>query len=314
MSVHMLEVRHLRLVRAIAEEGGPTRAAARLHLTQSAVSHQLAELERRLGVTLFARVRRKLTPTPAGARLLEEARTLLAELARVERDLHRAGERKRETLRIVVECFTNYYWLPGVVAELARDAPHVDVRICPEATREPVSALLRGAVDVAIVTSLVVDRSLVAAPLFGDEWAVVVPRSHPLAARAWVSAVELGKETLLSHDATRRDVERLRDLVAAERASMPRVISVPLLTDVLVDFVKTGLGVGLMSRWAATPYVARGEIVARRFTRGGLLERWVALSRRNGKGSHVHRFIELTRALGAPPPDRGGTRATRQKS
>src|SRR5688572_14449714 len=96
----MLEIRHLRLVRAIAEEGGPTRAAARLHLTQSAVSHQLAELEGRLGVVLFARVRRQLKLTPAGARLLEASRSMLAELSRVERELHQAAARKREVFRI----------------------------------------------------------------------------------------------------------------------------------------------------------------------------------------------------------------------
>src|SRR5437879_5091527 len=125
MSSPMLEVRHLRLVRAVAEEGGPTRAGARLHLTQSAVSHQLAELEGRLGVRLFARVHRRLTPTPAGARLVEEARVMLAELARVERDLHRVGERKREVVTIVTETFTSYSWLPEVMTALAEEAPHV---------------------------------------------------------------------------------------------------------------------------------------------------------------------------------------------
>src|SRR3954471_17077027 len=121
MSATMLEVRHLRLVRAIAEEGGPTRAAARLHLTQSAASHQLAEREGRRGVLLFTRVRRQLKLTPAGARLVESARALLTDLARVERELHQAGTRKREVLRIAVECFTSYHWLPPIVATLAAE-------------------------------------------------------------------------------------------------------------------------------------------------------------------------------------------------
>src|SRR5882672_5191457 len=119
MSQTIIEVRHLRLVRAIAEEGGPTRAGARLHLTQSAVSHQLAELEGRLGVRLFTRVQRKLTPTPACARFVEEARVMLAELARVERDLHRGAERKRVVVTIVTESFTSYPWLPEIMKALA---------------------------------------------------------------------------------------------------------------------------------------------------------------------------------------------------
>src|SRR5690349_2327774 len=149
MSASMLEIRHLRLVRAIAEEGGPTRAAARLHLTQSAVSHQLADLEGRLGVSLFTRVRRQFKMTPAGARLVEAGRAMLADLSRLERELYQAGTRRRETLRIAVECFTSYHWLPRVVSALAAEEPHVDVRIILEATREPVAALLRGALEIA---------------------------------------------------------------------------------------------------------------------------------------------------------------------
>lgn len=301
MSSQMLEVRHLRLVRAIAEEGGPTRAAARLHLTQSAVSHQLTELEGRLGVPLFARVRRKLQLTPAGARLLETARSVLGELARTERELHRAHGRQRAVVRVAVECFTAYHWLPAVIAGLATTTPAVDVRIIVEATREPVVALLGGTLDLALVSSPVSDRQLVTAPLFADEWTVILAPGHPLAARPYVSAVELGRETLFAHDAPRADVERLRDLISAERAAMPRVVPVPL-TEVLVELVAAGLGVAIVSRWAIAPAEARGDIVTRRLTRRGLAERWSAVYRRDGEAHlPLARFAELA-AAAAPAP------------
>jgi LysR family transcriptional regulator, regulator for metE and metH len=295
MSASMLEIRHLRLVRALAEEGGPTRAAARLHLTQSAVSHQLADLEGRLGVTLFTRVRRQFKLTPAGARLVEVARAMIADLSRLERELYQAGTRKRETLRIAVECFTSYHWLPKVASALAAEEPHVDVRIILEATREPVAALLRGALELALVSSPVRDRDLVSVPLFEDEWTVMLSPSHPLAARPYVSAVELGRETLFAHEAPRSDVERLRELIAAERALMPRAVPIPL-TDAMVELVKAGLGVAIVSRWAVAPWEKRGEIVTRRFTRGGLNEAWSAVYRRDAASRlPVARFAELLR-------------------
>jgi LysR family transcriptional regulator for metE and metH len=300
----MLEIRHLRLVRAIAEEGGPTRAASRLHLTQSAVSHQLAELEGRLGVVLFTRVRRRLTLTSAGARLVDAARTMLGELARVERELHHAGARKRENLRITTECFTSYHWLPGVVAALGRDHPHVDVQIRLEAAREPVAALLRGELELAVVSSPVRDRQLVVVPLFDDEWTVICAPGHALARRPYVTAVELGRERLFAHDAPRSDVERLRALIASERAAMPDVRLVPL-TDALVELVKAGLGIGLVSSWAVAPYVARGDVVTRRLTRAGLRERWVAAYRSDAAGSlPLARFAELVREVSARPSPR----------
>lgn len=295
MSASMLEVRHLRLVRAIAEEGGPTRAAARLHLTQSAVSHQLAELEGRLGVALFTRVRRQLKLTPAGTRLVEIARTMLADLSRVERELYQASTRKREVLRIAVECFTSYHWLPNIVATLAVEEPHVDVRIVLEATREPVAALLRGTLELALVSSPVRDRQLVSVPLFEDEWTVMLSPSHPLAARPYISAVELGRETLFAHEAPRSDVERLRELIATERASLPRVVPIPL-TDAMVELVKAGLGVAIVSRWAVAPWEGRGEIVTRRFTRAGLAEVWSAVYRRDVESRlPLARLAELLR-------------------
>jgi LysR family transcriptional regulator, regulator for metE and metH len=264
----MIEIRHLKLLRAIVDEGGPTRAAARLHLSQSAVSHQLAELEGRLGVPLFARVRKKLVPTPAGARLLDESRTLLAEVARLERELYRGDPKKREPLRVVVETFTHYSWLAPMIDE---------VRIVLEAAREPVTALLKGAVDLAIVSSPVSDRTLHATPLFEDEWTVAMHKGHPLAQRPWVSAAELGKETVFAHDAPRSDVERLRDLVQAERAPMPKVINVPL-TELMIELVRSGRGVALASRWACAAHAT--QIEQRRFTRKGLAETWTAYTRR----------------------------------
>ena len=296
MYASMLEVRHLRLVRAIAEEGGPTRAAARLHLTQSAVSHQLADLEGRLGVSLFTRVRRRLKLTPAGARLVGLARTMLADLSRVERELYQAGTRKREILRIAVECFTSYHWLPNIVSVLAAEEPHVEVRIALEATREPVAALLRGTLELALVSSPVRDRQLVSAPLFEDEWVVMLPPSHPLVARPYISAVELARETLFAPDAPRSDAERLRELIATERASAPRTVPISL-TDAMVELVKAGLGVSLVSRWAVAPWESRGEIVTRRFTRAGLAESWSVVYRRDAESRlPLARFAELLRA------------------
>src|SRR5258705_13040439 len=82
-----LEVRHLKLVRAVVCEQGLTRAAAHLPLTQPALSRQLAGLESRLGTALFVRAGRRLRPTPAGERLVETAESVLPELERAEQEL-----------------------------------------------------------------------------------------------------------------------------------------------------------------------------------------------------------------------------------
>lgn len=278
--VGVLEVKHLLLIRAIADEGGPTKAAARLHLTQSAVSHQLAELEGRLGVVLFSRVRRRLRLTAAGEKLLDASRRLLDELDQVERDLHRTGRAQRKSVRIAVESFTSYSWLPSVVAAMAKERPLIDVRIVPELRHDPISALLDGKLDLAIVSTGAHDRDLVSVDLGEDEWTLILGVNHPLAKRPWLDAKDLQDELLLVHDAPRTDIDRLRNVLAAEKVTMPRVSKIPL-TEVLAELVRDHLGVGLVSRWAVAPFELRGDIVARRFTKHGLPERWAAVYQKN---------------------------------
>src|SRR5438046_7981184 len=86
-----LEVRHLQLVSAVADVGSLTRAGDRLHLTQSALSHQLRDIEARLGAALFLRVGKRLVLTPAGERLLGWARQVLGRLHRTGPDIRRLG-------------------------------------------------------------------------------------------------------------------------------------------------------------------------------------------------------------------------------
>lgn len=292
----VLELRHLRLVCAVADEGGPTNAARVLHLSQSAVSHQLADLENRLGVELFARVRRRLHLTAAGKHLVEFARGALEGVARAEQELLQIGAGARERLRISTECFTGYHWLPAVLPELRRDFPHVDVQIAIEATRRPLAALLRGKLELAIMSSSVVDEQLVVERLFRDEWVVILSPGHRLCQRSYVRPRDLTDLTVFAHHASPQDAKRLQEVLANADTAIPGLQVVPL-TSAIVELVKADLGVGLMSRWSVAPYEASGRIVARRFTKAGLRELWSAVYRRDAADRlPLARFAELLRA------------------
>src|SRR6266852_7381546 len=95
-----LEIRHLRLVSAVADVGSLTRAGDQLHLTQSALSHQLRDIETRLGAALFLRVGKRLVLTPAGERLLASARDVLERLRQAEDDIRQMGKEHAGVLRL----------------------------------------------------------------------------------------------------------------------------------------------------------------------------------------------------------------------
>src|SRR5215216_5575869 len=98
-----LDLRHLRLVAAMADAGGQTRAAERLHLTQSALSHQLRDLESRIGTPLFIRGNRRMVLTPAGERVLSSARRVLHEIETLERDLIATAAEGGGVVRLATE-------------------------------------------------------------------------------------------------------------------------------------------------------------------------------------------------------------------
>src|SRR5947209_7014564 len=122
-----LEVRHLRLVAAVADVGSLTRAADRLHLTQSALSHQLRDIESRLGAALFLRVGKRLVLTPAGERLLASARDVLGRLDRAETEIRQMGQESAGLLRLTTQCYTCYHWLPALLTRYRRRFPRVEV-------------------------------------------------------------------------------------------------------------------------------------------------------------------------------------------
>jgi LysR family transcriptional regulator for metE and metH len=299
MTVVPLEVRTLRLVTAIAEEGSVTRAAGRLHLTQSAVSHQLREIETRLKTPLFLRLKKRMVPTPAGERLLASAKSLLAEVARVEGDLARLASDREGVLRLATECYTCYHWVPPVLAEYARMRPHVDVSILANETRHPLDSLLDGKLDVGILSTPTADGRISQTPLFTDEMVAIMSPSHPLARKERIRPQDFAGETLVLY--TGPDDSTLYQRVLVPAGVAPRQLIVVQLTEAIVQMVKAGLGIGCLARWAVEHEVAAGELAAVRLSGGGLKRRWYAATLRAASGiGYVQDFVKLLARSGRP--------------
>src|SRR5215212_6794807 len=194
-----VELRHLQLVEAITAEGSVTRAAERLNVTQSALSHQLREIEDRLGTPLFHRVNRRLALAPAGERLLASARRVLADIRAAEEDIARLATHQDGVIRVSTSCYTCYSWLPPLIAPFHRRFPRIDVEIVPEITRSATEALLERRIDLALVHDTTRDSRIRLAPVFEDELVVIVPRGHALAKKAFVVAEDLANENVILH-------------------------------------------------------------------------------------------------------------------
>ena len=289
-----LEIRHLKLVAAIAETGSVTLAGNRLHLTQSALSHQLRDAEEQLGVPLFERRNRKMALTAAGERLLQSARTVLDELARVEKEIQGSNGNgaAKGVLRLSTECYTVYHWLPPRLRLFQHKFPAVDFQLVIEATDNPFEALLEGKLDLAIVCDPIRNRRIRYTPLFEDEVVIIVPPEHRLAGKKFAAPIDFATENLIIYPPKEESTVLNRFLTPAGIA--PRKIQEVMLTDVIIEMVRGGLGVAALAKWAVSPQLDSGAIVGLSLTEQGFRRTWSAAQVRDARTpAYVEEFIRV---------------------
>jgi LysR family transcriptional regulator for metE and metH len=305
-----LEVRHLRLIAGIAEAGSMTKAATGLHLTQSALSHQLRDIESRFNTAFFLRVGKRMVLTAAGRRVLESAGRILDELGRVEEDIRQLAQQRDGMIRVATQCNTGYHWLPPLLARFNRKHPRVSVSIMADATDRPVQALVNGQIDLAILTNDVTDPRLRLRRLFTDEMVALVSRQHPWASRAWVSPRQLATEHLLLYSSAPEESFVLRRILGPAGLTPTRFTFI-MLTEAMIEMAKAGLGVAVLPRWSAQAAIATRSIVPLSITRRGIRRNWTAATLKAlAEPAWLADFIELIAAQALPTRVVSGGRRT----
>ena len=287
-----LEIRHLKLVRAVTSAGSLTGAGSLLNLTQSALSHQLRDIESRLGTPLFLRVGKRMMLTPAGERLLRSADEVLEAIARTEDAIRRLSGADRGVLRLSTQCYTCYHWLPSLLADYKRDYPKVDVKVLLDVTRKTLDALRAGNLDVAIIYDPQQAEDISVHPLFMDEMVLITPRDHPLGRKAHVVPEDFATERLILHSDPADSYFMRRFLQPA--GVTPREVWQVQLTEAVIGMVKGGLGVSVLADWALTPYKRERGIRQVKLSRRGFTRQWSAVTINSGREpKYVRAFVEM---------------------
>lgn len=274
----MIELRHLRALVALAESGSVSRAAARLNLTQSALSHQIAALEAYLGLALLERGRRPLRFTAAGEQLLALARRVLPEVDAVRQELARlkAGGATRE-LRIAVECHTCYDWLMPAMDAYRERHPEVEQDLVPGFHADPLALLATHEADLVIVSEARARRGITYFPLFRYEMVALLARGHGLLARPYLTARDFAAETLITYPVPDRMLDVVRRVLKPAGVNPPRRTAE--LTVAILQLVASRRGIAVLPRWAVAGYLERGYVMARPVGPRGLWGRLYAAVR-----------------------------------
>ena len=292
-----IEIRHLLLIRAVAASGSLTRAAESLFRTQSALSHQLKEIESTLGSPLFYRVNKRMVLTPIGERLLTSAHVILDELEQAEAEIEQTINGKAGLIRLATHCYTCYHWLPKMVMQFRDIYPKVDLKIIAEATSSPIPFLLDGQLDVALVNRVENHPLLQYMPLFTDELVFIMHPQHRLRNCKYIRPEDFELEHFLIYTKSLEENSTYKHVLHPANIR-PKEVTQINLTEAILEMVKANMGITVMAKWAITPYLNTDQLMIKPVGKKGFQRTWYAATILQEKPpSYLNCFIKQLKDL-----------------
>jgi len=290
-----IELKHLRTLSVLSEAGSLTAAAARLHLTQSALSHQIKAVERYFDTSLFHRNSKPLRLTAAGQQLVAVARQILPVVEQAEDNLHRQARGEAGRLHIAIECHACFEWLLPVLEAFRRKWPAIEVDIRVDVAFEPIPALQKGGIDVVISSDLRALGDVRFDPLFEYEARLVLAGDHPLAAKRWIAPADLAGEILISYPVPRSRLDVFTRFLQPAGIEPARLRQADL-TAVILLLVASQRGVAVLPDWVIRDAAPAEGLVTRPLGEAGLHGTLYAARRCSDSGlAYLDAFVELAR-------------------
>ncbi|WP_435284749.1 LysR family transcriptional regulator [Streptomyces koelreuteriae] len=256
-----MELRQLEYFVAVAEERNFTRAAERVHISQSGVSAQIRRLERELGAELFDRSARTATLTAAGRAALEHARATLAAAGAVGQAVNEVTDLIRGQLVVGMVIGCTLTPLFDALSAFHRAHPGVELSLLEDNSDRLVEAVRAGTVDLALVgTATAAPEGLEALTLISERLVVAVAAGHPLAERRRVVLADLVTQPIICMPPG-TGLRTLFDRACASQDLHPTIALQASAADAIADLAARGLGVAVLSESMAASYGDR--IVAR---------------------------------------------------
>ena len=265
----MLEIKHLKTVRALRDGGSLVEAAKQLHLTQSALSHQLKDVEERLGLSLFVRKTKPIRFTRAGEHILELADKVIPQLEQTSRDIKKLAGGQAGRLHMAIECHSCFDWLMPAINSFRDQWPEVEIDLMASFHFEPLPALARGELDLVVTADPTPMPGIHYQPLFRYQALLAIANQDNLTDKKYIEAEDLAQQTLIHYPVERKRLDiftQFLDPNCIEPSSTRQAD----LTLMIVQLVASGRGVACLPNWALQPYLDAGLISSRPLGKKGI--------------------------------------------
>jgi LysR family transcriptional regulator, regulator for metE and metH len=283
-----MELRHFKMIKAVAEVKNLTKAAENLYLSQSALSHQLKEIETFFDTQIFIRHSKQMLLTEAGKTILAAGENILKELELVKQRIKILNDEESGEIRVTTECYTSYHWLSKFMKNFKSDYPEVVVRINADATFKTVTSLLNNEIDIGILEENT-NSKLQYYPLFNDEFYALVSEDHDWAGRKTVRQENFAEESYIMYNIPCEE-STIYSMLFKERR--PKELYKIGLTEAIVEMVKAGIGVTVLPNWIIKSYLPLGGMVAIPIRKAIKRTWYAAVLKSKVQPSYVQTFIK----------------------
>ena len=293
----MFEIRHLRALVAIRRRGSLAQAARDVHVSQSALSHTLSDLENVLGAPLVVRKSKPLRFTAAGLRLLALADQILPAVDETEEDLRRLERGTDERLLLAMECHSCFDWLLPTLNEYRSAFPSVEIDVRIGVPFDPYPALKTRLIDVIFSTDPTTDPDVTFFPLFRYQSVLICSPQHRLAKKKVVQPSDLAGETIITYPVDPRRLDFFSRFLDPADVAPGRVRHTEL-TMMIVQLVASGQGVAALPSWAVHGDVEQGRVQRLSLGKRGLsCDLFAAVRTEDASRPFLQAFLETARRV-----------------
>lgn len=256
----VFDVHALKVFVTVAQNLSFTRAAETLFLTQSAVSHQIARMERDLGVTLFERLGRRVELTPAGRTLLAQSRRVFSAIEDAANAVKQVDQSDSGTLRIGASATACQFIVPEALREFRECFPNYALSITPGDSPAVSEMLLEGSIDLGLLIKSDRQSKLQFHSLFSDELSLVASPYHPISQLKKVRPQDLADQKLVLYSRASSTWHLLERHFARLKVPVRDPIELGSI-EAIKELVKLGLGIAVLARWVCERELEEGSLI-----------------------------------------------------
>ncbi|HEY2934713.1 MAG TPA: LysR family transcriptional regulator [Acidobacteriota bacterium] len=289
-----MDLRQLEILKAVVDAGSFTKAGAKLHISQSAISRQILLLEKELNEPIFLRIGKKLRITPAGEALLQMSNRILQDLKDTVSLISESREALTGTLKLVGGMTVCLYVFPLLLKEFRRLHPNVEINVTAGVSEKFIDNIRAGIVDMGLLTLPVDESDLVTQPVIKEELLLVAAAKHPLSRRRRITSQDLVRQSFVLFEAG-SNTRRVLDEFFIREHIEPRIVMDTENVEIIKAMVRSGLGITIIPYQAVARELRSGQFFCARIQGEQLMREtgWVYL-----RSNRIPRIVqEMLRAF-----------------